>query len=273
MFYIDTTTSIQKMAPVATTLQNPRNINSVLFDGAADISFYDTFAQGVSSPGPLTFPSSSIRGFDAYASTDFPSSNIVGLTLSGANGVRSAQLGMNWNSEEAAPVGIHFRTNDDTSTTNAWSAWRRILVDGSNATFSGDNSSSTTTGTIVVTGGVGISQNLNVGGAITGKFVDVVANVATTSNPLAPDWNAGSVQRFTVNQNFTLNAPTNMPVGGNLTLILTQDGTGNRLMTAAASYKFSSAFKTLSTTGGTIDMINIFYDGVTYYATLTTGYA
>jgi hypothetical protein len=338
MFYIDTTTSIQKMAPVATALQNPRNINSVLFDGSADISFYDTFAQGVSSPGPLTFPSSSIRGFDAYASTDFPSSYIVGLTLSGAGGIRSAQLGMNWNSEETAPIGIHFRTNDDTSTTNAWSPWRRILVDGSNATFSGDNSSSTTTGTIVVTGGVGISQNLNVGGtlsvtssttlsddlavnggdlttnqstfnlvnatastvnfagaatalnigastgtttvnnnlvatSIKGKFVDVVANVATISNPLAPNWNSGSVQRFTVNQNFTLNAPTNMPVGGNLTLILTQDAAGNRVMTAAASYKFSNGFKTLSLPANAIDMLNIFYDGSTYYVTLTTGYA
>jgi len=137
------------------------------------------------------------------------------------------------------------------------------VTDGSTVTHTLDS---------VTTSGATTNNGITVG-SVTGKFVDVVANVATISNPLAPNWNSGSVQRFTVNQNFTLNAPTNMPVGGNLTLILTQDGTGNRVMTPAASYKFASNYKVLSTTAGAIDMINIFYDGTVYYAALTTGYA
>jgi len=92
-----------------------------------DQTFYDTFTGGVASPGPLTFPSLQVRGFDAYSSTDFPSNYFTGLTITGS-GVRSGQLAMNWNSEEAAPTGLYFRTNDDTTTTSAWSAWQQIVV-------------------------------------------------------------------------------------------------------------------------------------------------
>jgi hypothetical protein len=54
-------------------------------------------------------------------------------------------------------------------------------------------------------------------------------------------------------------------------VIITQDGVGSRLLTS--SMKFANASKTLSTAASSIDIITEFYDGTTYYASLTKGYA
>ena len=112
----------------ANMLQTARTINGVPFSGGNNIGFFDNFPSGTQSPGPLTFPSNSIRGFDAYSSTDFPGQFYTGITISGPGGVRSAQLAMNWNSEESAPKSICFRTNDDTSNTSAWSPWTALAT-------------------------------------------------------------------------------------------------------------------------------------------------
>jgi hypothetical protein len=57
-----------------------------------------------------------------------------------------------------------------------------------------------------------------------------------------------------------------------MTLIVEQGGSGNCVATYDAAYKFASNYKTLSTTVGSIDMINMFYDGTTVFCTLTVGY-
>jgi hypothetical protein len=115
-----------------------------------------------------------------------------------------------------------------------------------------------------------------------------VANVVTVNVPgttdtflalgfisgnLAPNRANSSVQAGILDGNLTLNPPVNMSTAQSFTLILTQDGAGNRLLTPNASLKFAGNYKTLSTAGFSVDMINMFYDGTTYYCTLTTGYA
>lgn len=112
----------------ATKLQTPRAINGVTFDGSTNISFYDIFTTGTKSPGPTSFPEQSIRGFSAYNSTDFPGQYFGGLTVNGPGNVYSGQLAFNWNAEEAAPTGIYFRVNDDTSVATEWSSWSRIAT-------------------------------------------------------------------------------------------------------------------------------------------------
>ncbi len=94
----------------------------------SNIQNYDDFATGVQSPSPNTFPQRSIRGFSAYSSTDFPGAYYGGITVSGPSGVYSGQIAFNWNSEEAAPTGLYFRVNDDTSNTAAWSPWKQIAT-------------------------------------------------------------------------------------------------------------------------------------------------
>jgi hypothetical protein len=81
----------------------------------------------------------------------------------------------------------------------------------------------------------------------------------------------GSIFTMTATGNITISSVTNAVAGSSATLIITQDGSGNRLLTS--TMKFAGASKTLSTAAGAIDIISLFYDGTTYYATLSKGYA
>ena len=108
---------------------------------------------------------------------------------------------------------------------------------------------------------------------VTNTFTETVFNGGNISGTLTPDRNNGTVQKFTLEGNITLNPPVNMSAGQSLTLILTQDSAGNRLLDANTEYLFASGFQILSTNSGAIDMLNIFSDGTTYYATLTVSYS
>jgi hypothetical protein len=102
---------------------------------------------------------------------------------------------------------------------------------------------------------------------------DSVVSLGNISGNLSPNRTLASIQTATLTGNINLNQPLNMSVGQSLTLIFTQDAVGNRIMTPNANYKFAGNFKTLSFSGNSIDMLNMFYDGTRYYVTLTTGYA
>jgi hypothetical protein len=103
------------------------------------------------------------------------------------------------------------------------------------------------------------------------EFIHTGGNSGAT---ITPNQQNGNVQTFTLNSaTVTINAPTNMPTGGNITLILTQDGTGNRVASWNASYKFAGGSKTLSTGPGDIDVVSIFYDGTNYLASLGTDFS
>jgi hypothetical protein len=105
------------------------------------------------------------------------------------------------------------------------------------------------------------------------KYVEFTYT-GTFANTIIPNWANGTVQTFTVTNNFTLNAPANLPVGGTMTLIIKQDAVGNRVMTPeAGQYIFASGINTLTTTANAVDMLNIFNSGNVYMASLTTDYA
>jgi hypothetical protein len=84
----------------------------------------------------------------------------------------------------------------------------------------------------------------------------------------------GSIHNYTAIQNFTLNAPINMPVGAAMTIVVTQDINGSRAMTPNVYYKFASNIRTLSTGANSVDMMNFVRTGAnTYLTVLTKGYA
>jgi hypothetical protein len=109
---------------------------------------------------------------------------------------------------------------------------------------------------------------------VAAEFVDRYNNQGNTGSAITPNFDTmGSVVKYTANSNFTLNPVSNMLAGQSMTLIIQQDGTGSKQMTANSAYKFAAGFKTLSTAANAIDLISMFYDGTTYYSVLTTGYA
>jgi len=135
-----------------------------------------------------------------------------------------------------------------------------ILIDGSGSA------------TIAAGTGIAVSTANNVT-TVTNTFTETVYQGGSATGNLTPNRNNGTIQKFTLTGNITLNPPTNMTAGQSLTLILTQDSTGNRLLNANVAYLFASGFQTLSTDSNAIDMLNIFSDGSTYYTTLTVDYS
>lgn len=105
-----------------------------------------------------------------------------------------------------------------------------------------------------------------------GPYVETTAASVNTSTSFTPVMSNGPVQRITATANFTLQAPTGMTTGQSITLVITQDATGSRVMTANAAYRFAYGAKTLSTAANAIDVLSIFYDGTNYLCNLVKGY-
>lgn len=78
------------------------------------------------------------------------------------------------------------------------------------------------------------------------------------------DASTGNVQTGTLTGNITATIPNGDVVGQLLTLILTQDGTGNRTMTSPSNLKKAGGTFTLSTGAGAVDTIVARWDG-TYW--------
>lgn len=81
----------------------------------------------------------------------------------------------------------------------------------------------------------------------------------------------GDIYSLTATGGITINTIANAVAGSRFTVVITQDGTGSHALTS--SMKFKGGDKTLSTAGGSIDVIDIFYDGTNYFAELTKAYA
>jgi len=124
------------------------------------------------------------------------------------------------------------------------------------------NTSIQTNGNVIITG------NTNLG-----PYRETIAALGNQSGAVTVNYFSGTVQTATLTGNITINTTniTNMPAGGSVTLILTQDATGSRLLTS--NLKYAGGSKTLSTSGNSIDILNVFYDGTNYLASLVKGYA
>ena len=123
------------------------------------------------------------------------------------------------------------------------------------------------------------STGIQTSGAVIGanvvlkKFNETKVDLGTVSGDQSSALNAtnGSIYKMIINGDVTINSIANAVAGTSMTIIVTQDGVGSRTLTS--SMKFAGGDKTLSTASGAIDVISVFYDGTTYYASLTKAYA
>jgi hypothetical protein len=130
-------------------------------------------------------------------------------------------------------------------------------------------------GPLVNTGNVTFSSNviLDQNSALISYRERTLPTLVTTGelnlNTLrAPVYTVTASGNITVNTNNIQNATA----GTSVTLIVTQDATGGRLLNSNLLYAGGS--KTLSTAANAIDIINIFTpNGTTFYASLVKGYA
>jgi hypothetical protein len=128
-----------------------------------------------------------------------------------------------------------------------------------------------TTGTLT-TANLTVTTTASPANLVTTKYNEgVIAGGSTGAATITPNAAAGTIYNYTLTGNITLSTLTNAVAGTGMTIILTQDATGNRTLTS--TMKFLGGIKTLSTAANAIDIMSVFYDGTTYYASLGKGFA
>lgn len=94
---------------------------------------------------------------------------------------------------------------------------------------------------------------------------------------ITPDVANGNIQEITLTGNVAFGGFSNAEDGQTLTLIIHQDGTGSRTFSesldSAGRMLFAGGASTLSTAGGSTDIMSILYAGGTYYASLATNFS
>lgn len=183
------------------------------------------------------------------------------------------------------PGGIEVVRNTFTNITVTGTATVNALVIGSDAPITsrsqligatGATGPAGSNGAPGATGATGPSGSPFGGGVFTGTVTlkGVNETVYDWGNVAAgtytPDVNSGTVHKMVLTGNVTINSLANATTGSNATLIITQDGTGSRLL--SSTMKFAAGNKTLSTAATSTDIISVFYDGTTYWASLTRGF-
>ena len=101
-------------------------------------------------------------------------------------------------------------------------------------------------------------------------YTETFSNVGNANGTLTPDLNTATIFKYVLTGNVTINTLANASAGRSAVLILQQDATGNRILTS--NMAFAGGGKTLSVTANATDVMTVFYDGSTYYASLNTGY-
>jgi hypothetical protein len=122
------------------------------------------------------------------------------------------------------------------------------------------------------TGNVEFNNN-HISNAILHTTIEKTSNIGAVTGTVTVNANVGPIQRATLVGNITINTTnlTNFSTGESVTLVLTQDGTGSRILTS--NLRYAGGSKTLSTANASIDTISITYDGSVYLASLVKGYA
>jgi hypothetical protein len=140
---------------------------------------------------------------------------------------------------------------------------------GANSTVAGPTGPTGSTGAASTVGGP-TGPTGSTGSSGTG--LDTVF-AYTFSATFAPTFSNGAIQTTTVTANITSLAFTSPTSGQTITIVATQDATGNRTLPASSStLKYANGVKTLSGPNG-IDFITISYIGTVYYVSITRGYA
>lgn len=229
-----------------------------------------------------------------FTEADNNFTNLRDATLTITDGSTPQAIELNGTITFASGAGISAVQSGGTVTitnTASSSALDNVVEDtspqlGGNLDVNNFNIVSSGGGTLVISGSgacsiggsvLNLTSNTSAGGnELTNVQLDdykeVIYTSGTTTGTITPDVANGNVQSITLTGSITLNAFANAEAGQSLTLIVRQPGSGGPY-TLTSTMKFAGGTKTLSTGANEIDIISIFYDGTTYYASLATDFS
>jgi hypothetical protein len=121
---------------------------------------------------------------------------------------------------------------------------------------------------------LGVSGTTTLSGNVSfaAPYYETISNSGAVSGSVTVDTGIGNSFTLLLTGDITLNTInfTNMIAGKSITLTLIQDATGGRIL--SSDMKFAGGINTLSSAAGAIDVLNIYYDGTRYLASLVKGY-
>jgi hypothetical protein len=103
-------------------------------------------------------------------------------------------------------------------------------------------------------------------------YYETISNSGAVSGSVTVNTGLGNSFTLLLTGDITLNTTnfTNLIAGKSITLTLIQDSTGGRIL--SSDMKFAGGINTLSSAAGAIDVLNVYYDGIRYLASLVKGY-
>jgi hypothetical protein len=103
-------------------------------------------------------------------------------------------------------------------------------------------------------------------------YYETISNSGAVSGSVTVNTGIGNSFTLLLTGDITLNTTnfTNMIAGKSITLTLIQDSTGGRIL--SSNMLFAGGINTLSSAAGAIDVLNVYYDGTRYLASLVKGY-
>jgi hypothetical protein len=245
LFSVESGASLMNAFPLSTQT-NALRINTI--GNPLSDSHRVAFAR---SRGTLASPTS-VQANDIVGSFSFFGHNGTSYQTNSVSFIR-AVVDSSYSANTAnIPIGLRFTVNQSNNVPIVHNLFANGLANFASDIFAGAN--------------ISYGGNLNLT-----RFKETTYTIGNVTGTVTPDLNNGSIQTMTLTGNITLSSLSNVQAGSSATLILKQDGTGNRILTS--TMKFASGQKTLSTGANATDIMSVFYDGSTYYATLTTGYA
>jgi len=262
--------------------------------GSGTLTSYGNVVSAINTTANITGGNIITAGI-AHGATVSATSSVIAPTItttggtgniSGANYVNANYFVGNGSLLTSLPGGTAITNGTSTVAIGASGVNANVTIGGTSNVAVFASTGLTVTGTAsatgTITGGNVITNgNISVGGTVQGNsatnsaqilnYKDAVVTI-TYASTITPNIALGSIQQVTLTGPVTMNAFGGTPQAGQSMVIkFIQDATGGR--TLSSTMKWAGGAKTLSTAANAVDIASVFYDGSTYYASLTLAYA
>jgi hypothetical protein len=206
------------------------------------------------------------------ANNNLTNANFANIATVNANGTVTALTTTNLTATSTVQGALGSFTTMAATTANATTV-NGTTVNATTLNATGTSTLATMSATNVTSMVSTGTANFTSGNVGLGAYQEKIYSYGTTSGTISVNYNNGTVFNLTLNGDIILNSAnfSNFIPGRSITMVITQDGTGGRII-GSTDLKYAGSVNTLSTPPNSIDVMNIYYNGTYYLAALVKGY-